>query len=142
MIVTTGIYVKNSHEAVALYMEAFGLKLGYHVKNPDGTFFHSELYEDEKELFSVVESPDNNTVDQTTQLCVRVENEAAVQKAFDLLREGGVVKTPMGPLPWSPCAAEVVDRFGVWWYITVPQHQPPDDYDPNAPWDPTMYKQP
>ena len=33
-----GIYVKNSAEAVDLYKAAFGLELGYHVKNPDGSY--------------------------------------------------------------------------------------------------------
>lgn len=43
MEIDFGIYVKNSAEAVELYKEAFRLELGYHVKNPDGSYFHSEL---------------------------------------------------------------------------------------------------
>ena len=76
------------------------------------------------------------------QLGVSFDSEAAVEKAYALLSEGGTIKTPLGPLPWSPCAADVIDRFGVWWYITAPQHYPPDDYDPNVPWDSSMYKKP
>ena len=66
------------------------------------------------------------------QLGITLENEAEVRRAFELLRQGGSVLTPVGPLPWSPCAASVLDRFGVWWYITMPQHRPPEDFDPNA----------
>ncbi len=142
MRVGTGLYVKNSAEAVALYKEAFGLELGYHVLNPDGSFFHSELYKDGEEIFSVVEAAHAESRDNTVQVSVILDNEAEVRKAYALLKEGGIVETPIGPMPWSPCAAVIIDRFGVWWYITAPQHQPPADYDPNAPWTPAMYKKP
>lgn len=137
-----GIYVKNSVEAVELYIKAFGLELGYHVKNPDGTYFHSELYKDGEGFLSVVESANDNIGEQTVQLGITFADKAEVQRAYTLLSEGGVIKTPIGPLPWSPCAADLVDKFGVWWYITAPQHRPPDDYDSNAPWDVGMYKNP
>lgn len=142
MKIGTGLYVKNSVEAVELYKEVFGLELGYHVKNPDGTYFHSELYKDGQEFLSVVESAKEPEKDSAVQLCVSFDNEAEVEKAYVLLCEGGKIKTPLGPLPWSPCAADVIDRFGVWWYITAPQHYPSDDYDPNVPWDSTMYQKP
>lgn len=38
-----GIYVKNSPKAIEMYKSAFGLELGYHVLNNDGTYYHSEL---------------------------------------------------------------------------------------------------
>lgn len=142
MKIGTGLYVKNSVEAVELYKEVFGLELGYHVKNPDGTYFHSELNKDGQEILSVVESSNNYVKENIVQLSMSFDNEAEVEKAYALLSEGGTIKTPIGPLPWSPCAADVIDKFGVWWYITAPQHYPPDDYDPNVPWDPSMYKKP
>lgn len=142
MRIGTGLYVKNSAEAVALYKKAFGLELGYHVLNPDGSFFHSELYKNGEEIFSVVEAAHEESRDNTVQVSVIFDNEADVHKAYALLQEGGIVETPIGPMPWSPCAAVVTDRFGVWWYITAPQHQPTADYDPNAPWTPAMYKKP
>ena len=142
MRIGTGLYVKNSVEAVALYREAFGLELGYHVLNPDGSYFHSELNRDGKEIFSVIEAQRGKAAEHTVQVSVILDSEDEVQKAFALLCEGGVVESPIGPLPWSPCAATVVDRFGVWWYISAPQHYPAADYDPMAPWDPSMYKTP
>lgn len=129
---TSGVYVKGSAEAAALYMDAFGLTLGYHVKNPDGSFYHSELMCGDKEILSVIES-DARQVDQTVQLTVILDSEADVRRAFALLAEGGTVDLPVGPLPWSDCGGAVHDRFGVWWYVTVPQHYPADDFDPSAP---------
>jgi PhnB protein len=136
------LYVQNSAAAVELYKEVFGLELGYHVKNPDGSYFHSELYKDGEEVLDVVESPNADAKENVVQLGITLADESEVQKAYALLRKDGTVKTPIGPLPWSPCAADVIDRFGVWWYITAPQHHPPDDYDPAAPWDASMYKNP
>ena len=137
-----GLHFKNSVEAVDLYMKVFGLELGYHVKNSDGTYFHSELYKSGKEVLSVVECSNNDAKENTVQLGITFDNEAEVRKAYALLSAEGTVKTSIGPLPWSPCAADVIDKFGVWWYITAPQHYPPEDYDPNVPWDPSMYKKP
>ena len=47
----------------------------------------------------------------------------------DLLKEGGRIDMPIGELPWSPCAASIVDRFGIWWYLSSASHRPPEDYD-------------
>lgn len=137
-----GLYVKNSVDAVELYKKVFGLELGYHVKNPDGTYFHSELYKDGEEILDVIESPNGDIKEHTVQLAATLANESEVQRAYVLLSEDGTIKIPIGPLPWSPCAADVIDKFGVWWYITAPQHHPHGDYDPNAPWDSSMYKKP
>lgn len=142
MKIGLGLYVKNSAAAVELYQEVFGLTLGYHVKNPDGSYFHSELYKNGEELLDVIEAPNDGAGEHTVQLGVTLADAAAVQKAYALLSVGGIVKAPPGPMPWSPCAADVIDRFGAWWYITAPQHHPPDDYDPNMPWDASMYKKP
>lgn len=125
-----GLYVKGSVEAVELYKEVFGLELGYHVKNADGSYFHSELYRGGKEVLSVVESTEDVHVDSVVCLGYTFDTEAEVRRAFELLQEGGRVKMELCELPWSPCAAEVIDRFGVWWYLTTPQHRPPEDFQP------------
>ncbi len=136
------LHVKNSADAVEFYHEVFGLTLGYHVKNPDGSYYHSELYKDGKEVMDVVEAQSDGGAEHRVQLGVTLADASAVDKAFALLREGGTIITPMGPLPWSPCAAEVIDKFGVWWFITAPMHQPPEEFDPSAPWDASTYQKP
>lgn len=142
MLVGVGLYVKNSAEAVELYKEAFELELGYHVKNPDGSYFHSELNKDGEGFVSVVEGNHGQEQEHIVQLGVTLATEELVEKAFDILSAGGTVKTEIGPMPWTPCAAEIIDKFGVLWYLTAPQHRPPEDYDPSKPWDASMYKNP
>ena len=124
------LYIKNTTEAVALYSEAFGLTLGYHEKFPDGTFMHASLLRDGQEIFAVSESHNDNLVRimlssslegsrPTMSYGINFEREEEVKKAYEMLAKGGTVLFPLGALPWSSCCAEVVDKFGVYWYITV-----------------------
>lgn len=126
-----GIYVKNSAAAVELYKRAFGLELGYNVKNSDGSFYHSELCRNGEEIFDVIESPDKEQHDNIVQVSMILDGEAEVHTAFNALSEGGSVQLPVSPLPWSPCAAVLRDRFGVWWYLSAPQHYPDGDFKPS-----------
>jgi PhnB protein len=124
-----GVYVRNSVEAVELYQQVFGLELGYHVKNPDGSFYHSELLKNGEGFLSVVEASRDNANESLVQLGYEFDSAEEVQTAYNLLREGGTIDMPIGELPWSPCAASVIDRFGIWWYLSSASHRPPEDYD-------------
>ena len=115
-----GIAVNDNVEAVEFYMKVFGLELGYNSKFPDGTYQHAVLQKDGKELFSVSNlTHDFDSKKQIIGFGVSFDSEAEVQKAFDLLSEGGIVKEPIGELPWSPCCASVIDKFGITWFISV-----------------------
>lgn len=124
--VGVGLYVKNSPQAVELYRAAFGLELGYHVKNKDGTYFHSELTRRGQGVLSVVEVDDGKA--NPVELGITFETKEDLEKALALLREDGAVELGPCELPWSPWAAGVRDRFGVKWYLTVPQHKPDEDF--------------
>ena len=124
------LYIKNTVEAVEFYKEAFGMTLGYNEKFPDGTFMHAELLRDGQEVFAVSESQNDNFVNimlasslkesrPTMSYGINFDNEDEVKKAYSMLAEGGKVLFPLGSLPWSSCCAEVVDKYGVCWYITV-----------------------
>jgi uncharacterized glyoxalase superfamily protein PhnB len=124
------LYVKNSTEAVEYYKDAFGMTLGYSEKNPDGTFLHAALFRDGDEIFAVSESQNDNLVAimlkssmkysrPTMSLGINFNTKEEVQKAYEILSAGGNVLLPLGSLPWSEYAADVVDKFGVCWYIAV-----------------------
>lgn len=125
-----GLYVKGSREAVDLYQQAFGLTLGYHVLNEDGSYFHSELLDQGREAFSVVEAPVDSPepIGNPIELGWSFQTEEALRQALELLKEGGHVKMEVRELPWSPCAACVTDRFGVNWFLSLPQHRPPEGF--------------
>jgi len=129
MGVGIGVYVKNSARAVELYQQVFGLELGYHVKNQDGSFYHSELYRNGECFLSVVEASRDKVDESLVQLGYEFDSPEEVKRAYDLLKKGGRIDLPIGELPWSPCAASVIDKFGVWWYLSTASHRPPEDYD-------------
>ena len=126
-----GLYVKGSREAAALYREAFGAELGYHVLNEDGTFFHSELNVKGEPFCSVVEAKEPAAGYNPVELGYTFDTREALERAFALLAEGGRVDLPLCELPWSPWAAQVTDRFGVRWFLTLMQHRPPEDFKPS-----------
>lgn len=124
------LYIENSVEAVAFYMEAFGMTLGYNEKFPDGTYIHAELLKDGESVFAISESKNEPFVTMmlrsslqnarpTMSYGLDFEDEKDVQKAYRILANGGNVLFPIGELPWSKCTAEVVDKYGVYWYIGV-----------------------
>ena len=122
------LYIKNTVEAVEFYKEAFGMTLGYNEKFPDGTFMHAVLLRDGHEVFAVSESQNDTFVNimlsslkearPTMSYGITFDNEDEV-KAYSMLAEGGKVLFPLGSLPWSSCCADVVDKYGVYWHITV-----------------------
>lgn len=129
-MVGIGLYLNNSLEAVELYKKAFGLELGYHVMNTDGKgYFHSELVKDDEPQFCVVEAQEHPT-GNPVQLGVDFQSREELERALSLLKVGGAVKMEPCELPWASWAAEVVDRFGVDWYLCLSQHRPPDDFTP------------
>lgn len=125
------MYVKNSIEAVEFYKDAFGMTLGYNAKNDDGSFLHAELQKGDKSIFAVSENREEEIVrsmltsKQPTMSCgINFDNDDELKHAYKKLSEGGHILRELGSLPWSPCSADVVDRFGVCWYIYVSQHRP------------------
>lgn len=128
-MIGVGIYVKNSPKAVKLYQEAFHLTLGYHVLNRDGTYFHSELTGNDGPFLSVSEArEDTRARIHPVELGVEFDTREALANAFTLLAAGGRVEMPLSALPWSPLAAIVIDEFSVRWFLSLPQHRPPEDW--------------
>jgi uncharacterized glyoxalase superfamily protein PhnB len=48
---------------------------------------------------------------------VTLKNAQAVKHAYEVLQDEANILYPLGALPWSPCCANLVDKFGVFWYI-------------------------
>lgn len=130
-MVGIGIYVKNSPKAIELYKAAFGLELGYHVLNNDGTYFHSELMKNGEAFCSVVEAKQDTYTDRhPIELGVTFHTRNELEASFAILSNDGKIELNICELPWSPCASIVKDCFGVKWFLSLPQHRPAEDWKP------------
>jgi PhnB protein len=116
-------YVKNSREAVATYVEAFGATLGFNVKNEDGSYYHAEI-DICGSVLAVSEAngdAENGVTGGVMQFCFQFGEgkEAALRRAYDVLAQDGEILFPLGPCDYSPLAADIVDRFGARWCLFI-----------------------
>jgi uncharacterized glyoxalase superfamily protein PhnB len=122
------MYVKNSSEAVEFYQKAFGLTLGDYEKNADGTYLHAPLLKNGVEIFAVSETTNNGALVEMmlsshqqpiTIYGLAFDHEDEVKKAYQMLVEGGRINLPLTSMPWSACCGEVVDKYGVAWFVCI-----------------------
>ena len=116
------VYVKDSMAAVELYKEAFGAELVAAYPHGDGNgYMHAEL-DVQGQIIAVSEAYEAVVTGSTMQFCLHyghgAENEAALRKAWDVLKQGALlVEGPLGECSYSPLEAAFVDRFGVRWCL-------------------------
>ena len=115
------VYTTQTQQAVAIYKEAFQAELGYHVQNDDGTYYHAEIVKDGQTILAVSHNDEWVERGRVMQYCVNFgkDNEQGLRKAYEVLAEDGQVMYPLGPCDWNDLMADVIDRFGVRWYIAL-----------------------
>jgi PhnB protein len=116
-------YVKGSKEAVDLYLKAFRGTLGFHVKNSDDTYYHSEI-NISGHILAVAEVEDTEwkcITGNTMQFCLHFDEgeEEIIEQAYELLKEGGTVNYPLGSCDFSPLMTDITDKFGVRWCLFI-----------------------
>ena len=125
-------------EALEFYQAAVGAKVGMLVRfdeSPDpvpegmlqGGFEHKVMHSDFRVGDSTIMASDGcseaDTGFKAFSLALSVPDEAAADRAFDALAEGGKVTMPLGKTFWSPRYGMLTDRFGVDWMVMVPGEQ-------------------
>lgn len=131
------VYVTGSDKAVALYQRAFDAKLLCAYPSDEGTYYHSEL-DVYGQILAVTESQfgfecqnantnypicfapgSERNPGNTMQFCLHFGdgNASQVHQGYEVLKEGGLVLYPLGPVDYSPCMCDVVDRYGVRWCL-------------------------
>jgi uncharacterized glyoxalase superfamily protein PhnB len=124
----TQVYVKNSLEAAEWYCRAFGAEITLEMKNPAGTEYeHCVLSVDGEGFLALAEAKNPCDVAQVhkqrwetmTFNVFEMGSEERVQRAFDVLSDGGLVLEPIHELPWSKCCATIIDKYGVCWWISI-----------------------
>lgn len=124
----TQVYVKNSIEAAKTYCEAFGAEITRAFPNASGTAYeHCELSVGGEGFLALAEAKNPCDVAFVHQMkwetmtfnVFEMGSEAAVDRAFRVLSNGGAVLEPIHALPWSPYCATVIDKYGVCWWLSI-----------------------
>lgn len=125
MRISSQVYVKNSSEAVKAYCRAFDAKIAAEYRDEKGNYEHCELTVDGKLFMALSEAPEdceNETCYPWRTMAFNVYEmgtQEAVRKAFAILADGGTVVDEVGPCPWNDCCANVIDKYGVFWWIAI-----------------------
>jgi uncharacterized glyoxalase superfamily protein PhnB len=119
-------YVRRSVEAVEMYCKAFGAEISFQIKDKEkNAYAHCELSINGQLFMAVSEAPDNcdvskKSVWQTMAFNVcDMGSEEVVRNAYDILRDGGTVIDPLGPCDWNPFCSNLIDKYGVFWWIAI-----------------------
>ena len=124
----TQVYVMNSMEAVQMYCRAFGAEVTFEITNEAQTAYeHCELSVNGEGILAVAEAPQAYDVSAIHRMkwqtmtfnAFELGSVEAVERALQMLREGGVVLEEIHELPWNKCCATVIDRYGVCWWIAI-----------------------
>lgn len=124
----TQVYVMDSIEAVETYCKAFGARVTYEIKNETETAYeHCELSVNGEPVLAVAEAPEAYDVSVIHRMkwqtmtfnAFELGSMDAVDNAFKVLSEGGVVIEEIHELPWNKYCATVIDKYGVCWWIAI-----------------------
>lgn len=115
------LYLKDCDEAIAFYKEAFHAAVDAVHRNPDNNkIAHAEMSAF-GQCIAFSESDTESACGNTMQFCFHFGggNEGLVQKAYEVLKAGAQIDSPLGPIEWSPCMFSLIDKFGVNWCLFV-----------------------
>ncbi|MDE6030786.1 MAG: hypothetical protein K2G32_04115, partial [Oscillospiraceae bacterium] len=110
----TQVYVMNSIEAVETYCRAFGAEVTLAIKNDTQTAYeHCELSVNGEGILAVAEAPEPYDVSMIHRMKLQtmtfnafeLGSTDAVNNAFEVLSDGGVVIDAIHELPWSKYCA-------------------------------------
>ena len=110
------IYAKNSAEAWEFYKKAFPAAVETCCyKNENGSIAHAEMT-----LFGQVIAMaqwDKASTGKAMQFCFEFDEDEkhVIDRAYDILKEGGQVLDPLGPCGYSPYMTALTDKYGVNW---------------------------
>lgn len=124
----TQVYVKNSLEAAETYCNAFGAEITRAIYNDDQTAYeHCELSVNGEGFLALAEAKNpcdisivhHNKWETMTFNVFEMGTTEAVDHAYQVLRNGGVILEEIHELPWSKYNATIIDKYGVCWWISI-----------------------
>lgn len=126
MKISPQVYVRGSIEAAKMYCNAFEAEISFEVKDEkEHAYAHCELSVNGQLFLAVSEAPDNCDVSKKSKWQTMAFNaydmgsEKAVRHAYNVLSDGGTVIDPLGPCDWNSYCSNLIDKYGVFWWIAI-----------------------
>jgi PhnB protein len=110
------LYINNAAEAIDIYTKAFDAKLENIQYTPEKLVLHSEILAHGQKI-AISDSQDTANTGTVFQIDVRMKTEEEVKRAYGFLKEESNINVPIGPVFWSPCMVDFIDKFGVRWCL-------------------------
>ena len=108
-------------EAIELYQKAFGLIIDWQGKDDStGLIYHTEARIGNQRI-RISDGGVDRDIAQADSLFLAVlfDTVEEVERAFDVLKEGGsIIQLPHQP-EFATCMSELKDKFGFRWYLMV-----------------------
>jgi len=121
--------VTNSRLAMDYYKTIFDMEEVYHHMDMklkiNGKFFFEirEVSQEQHEAYMKAISKREPILGTMVQY----DTEDALRKAHNLLSAEALHAEEIAPLPWCPCSATVIDKYGIQWWLSTPMHMPCSD---------------
>ncbi|NLG90064.1 MAG: VOC family protein [Clostridiaceae bacterium] len=136
MIVTPNFHFPgNCMEAIELYKKVFGAKVLCVLKSKDANpadytpdekysehVYHAEIMIGETRIMmSDITDNKDHTPGNSLSLVVTFDTADEVKKAYNLLKNGAVIISPMRSTTYSSCFVSLIDKFGMRWELMTEQ---------------------
>lgn len=122
-------------QAIELYRQAFGAKVKELLCNSDANpqdyqvkdeshkdlVYHAEIYIGNQRMFLSDLLDDTIPAGNTLSLVVTFETTADVMKAYEIIKDGAILITPMTNTTYSSCFVSLIDKFGMRWELMTEQ---------------------
>jgi PhnB protein len=107
----------RTEEAIAIYKRAFNLKVDFMGKDEQtNRVYHTETHIGEQRI-RISDGGPAEIQNNSLFLAIVFETDGEVEKAFDILSDGGTVIQPPHPEDFASCMSIVRDKFGYKWFL-------------------------
>lgn len=111
-------------DAIEFYQKAFGSEVDNMMydsqKEPQKFVIHAEMHIlGSRIMLSDHGGSTGSSENSTMEIVAVFESEERLNAAYQILSDGSLTITPLGPIFYSACMVSFVDKFGVRWCFMI-----------------------
>jgi len=117
-------YLAGSMEAVDFYCKAFKAQPKNCFKSSDNDDFyaHAEIAIDDQTVLAISEKSHYDmdfSKNSNMEFWLTFDDEQSLNAAYDILKDGAEIHSPLAPCEWCKAMAGLTDRFGISWLLNI-----------------------